>query len=399
MNIAGLSLLANMKGFFCLMNKKKALIIVSLSGFVRSFLQSEILLLQNKGYEVHCASNSNHPGNEGIIGFFHDKNIIFHQIDFQSSKTFCFSNIKSFFQLKKLSHQISFCLVHCHTPIAGALGRLAFKRQFFNDKTKVIYTTHGFPFCKGSSKKSWALFFEIEKYLSQYCGAIITINKEDFLAAQKMKCKKVYYMPGMGVDINSFLQKKVDIEQYRKLLGLNKDDFVILSIGELSQRKNHQVIIKALSLAKIPNSVFIICGTGMNKKSTSKFLIDLSKKLNVDLRLLGLRKDIAEIIKISDIGVLPSIREGLGLSGIEMIAGGLPLIGSDVQGIKDYVKDGQNGFLCKPNDAKSFAKKLVYLSDKNARFQIHKGCLNSVNNYDSNISYNCLLDIFEKEKI
>lgn len=88
----------------------------------------------------------------------------------------------------------------------------------------------------------------------------------------------------------------------------------------------------------------MICGNSLSEPETVNEIIELANKEHVDLRLMGLRNDIPQICKCADIGVLPSLREGLGLAGIEMIASGLPVVASNVHGIVDYVKEGVNGF-------------------------------------------------------
>lgn len=333
---------------------KKALIITALGGFIRSFLTSDIKILQDMGYEVHCAANINHEGADGLAEYFEEMNVVFHQIDFSSNRPISKETLMAYKQVVKLIKKTRFNLIHCHTPIAGAITRVAARKQQ-KKGTKVIYTTHGFYFHKHSSKKTWMVFRTIEDLMSRYSDAIITINHEDYSNAKKMHCSNVYYIPGVGVDTKRFSDVIVDRDEYRKKLGVKKEDFLILGVGELSHRKNHQIIIKALGEAKIPNSVFMICGNAMNSANTKDELEKLAKQENVDLRLMGLRKDIPEICKCADIGVMPSTREGLGLSGIEMLASGLPVVASDVHGIVDYIINNEDGYLCNPYDYREFS--------------------------------------------
>lgn len=88
----------------------------------------------------------------------------------------------------------------------------------------------------------------------------------------------------------------------------------------------------------------------MSNLGTYDFLKKYAVEKNVRVIFLGFRKDIPEINRCADIAVLPSLREGLGLAGIEALASGVPVVGSDVQGIKDYVVDGETGYLCAPTD-------------------------------------------------
>lgn len=374
--------------------KKKALICTAFARFIKSFLTHDIQLLQEKGYEVHCAANINHPGAECMNEYFKEMNVVFHQIDFSSNKPVSKESIVSMKQMKALVKKINFDVVHVHTPIAGAICRLACK-GIRKKGTKVIYTTHGFYFHKKSGKKSWLLYHTIEDWMSRYSDAIITINKEDYSNAQKMHCKKVYQIPGVGVNISKFRDAQVNRDEYRTKLGVKKDDLLVLAIGELSQRKNHRVIIEALSQCNLPNVVFMICGNAMTSANTADEIKSLAVEKGVDLRLMGLRDDIPQICKCADIGVMPSTREGLGLSGIEMIASGLPIVASDVHGILDYVQDGKNGFLADPYNSQEFAVAIKKLSDDNLRKEISANCSESVSSFDISHSYEAMRKIYD----
>lgn len=373
----------------------KALIVTALAGFIRSFLKNDIAILQSMGYEVHCAANINHAGADGLDKFFNDVNVVFHQINFSSSKPFSKETLKSYKELKKLINGIQFDVVHCHTPIAGALTRIACKSKR-KKGCKVLYTTHGYYFHKGSGWKSWLIFYNIEKIMSRYTDAVITINHEDFNIAKKMHCKNVYCIPGVGVNTERFINTTIDREEYREKIGVKKEDFLVLAVGELSNRKNHQIIIRALAECNIPNAVFMICGNAMTSENTKEKLESLVKELNVDLRLTGLRKDIAEICKCADIGVLPSTREGLGLAGIEMLASGLPVVASNVQGIVDYIEDGKNGYLCDPYDAHAFAEAIIKLLPLEARNKMTKTCIESSKKFDKKYSNTAMENIYNK---
>ncbi|EHV2901192.1 glycosyltransferase family 4 protein, partial [Enterococcus faecalis] len=92
-------------------------------------------------------------------------------------------------------------------------------------------------------------------------------------------------------------------------------------------------------------------------------LRNLSKKLGIEdrVKLLGHRDDIRELNAISNIAAFPSKREGLGIAALESLAAGLPLISSNVQGIKDYSIDGITGFTCHPEDIEKFAEHILRL--------------------------------------
>lgn len=374
---------------------KRVLITTALAGFIRSFLKNDIEILRSMGYEIHCAANKNHPGAEEIEDFFKKNNIIFHQIDFSSNKPISKATINSYNQLNKLRREYKFDIIHCHTPISGALTRIIFNKTRKNG-TKIIYTTHGFYFHKLSSKKTWLIYKNIESFMSRLCDMIITINKEDFENAKKMYCKDVRYMNGVGVETDKFINCNIQRSNYRKYIGVNKDDLMILSIGELSKRKNHKIIIKALGKLNRKDVVFVICGNAITEEATTDELKKLAEENDVKLLLLGLRKDIPEIIKCADIGVISSIREGLGLAGIEMLSGGIPLVASNVHGIKDYVENKKNGYLCNPYSEEEFAEAISKLFDYKIREKMKNSCINSAKRFDNSISYRQISEIYKE---
>ncbi len=130
----------------------------------------------------------------------------------------------------------------------------------------------------------------------------------------------------------------------------------MLSIGELSQNKNHKTIIRALATLKSPDIHYIIAGEGKEEKALRR----LAKKLGVADRvhLLGYRYDIPELCKLADLYIHPSYREGLPIAVIEAMASGLPVIGSDIRGNRELI-DSKGGTLCTPNDIQGFAKAIM----------------------------------------
>ena len=373
---------------------KKALIVTAFARFIKSFLTNDILTLQKMGYEVHCAANIHHAAADCMPEYFREMKVQFHQIEFSSNRPVSEETLKSYCQMRKLLSEIRYDVIHCHTPIAGAITRITSKKQR-RQGCKVIYTTHGFYFHKFSNWKTWAIYYTVENLMSYLSDAIITINREDYKNAQHMHSKRVYYIPGVGVDTNLFINTKIDRNAYREKIGVERDDFLILAVGELSRRKNHQIIIKALGEAKIPRAVFMICGNAMTNANTKDELELLAKEYSVDLRLMGLRDDIPEICKCADIGVMPSTREGLGLSGIEMLAAGLPVVASDVHGIIDYISDGENGYLCNPNDAHAFSEAIRRLYSETKRKNMKSACINTSKKFDKKISIEEMKKIYK----
>ena len=120
-------------------------------------------------------------------------------------------------------------------------------------------------------------------------------------------------------------------------------------------------MIEAISVVNNPKIKYVICGIG----DRLKFLEDLAKKLNIsdNVKFIGLRYDIPELLKVSDIFAHPSKREGLGIAPLEAMASGLPIVTSNIQGIKDYSVNGVTGFSLDPNDINGFSSAIRKLVD------------------------------------
>ena len=277
-------------------------------------------------------------------------------------------NIPAYFKLRKLIRSEQFDIVHCHTPVGGVLGRLASigarKRG-----TKVYYTAHGFHFYKGAPLKNWLLYYPVEKLCSYFTDVLITVNSEDYsFAKKKMKAQKIAYSPSVGIDLSRF-DIQVDKNEKRKEIGVPEDAFLLLSVGELNENKNHQVILKAMAKLQNQNIHYAIAGIGPKKEE----LLFLAKELGVEkqFHLLGYRKDIPELNHAADLFCFPSFREGLGLSAIEAMSCGLPIVTSAIRGINDYSIDGTTGYSCSPVDVDAFAESIEKLQkNHNLRMEI-----------------------------
>lgn len=344
------------------MKTKKVLIVTTISGFVQQFEMNNVKILQELGYEVHYAANYNTPVCTDNNFLLDGTNIIRHQVDFARSP-FKKQNIKAYKQLKLIMKNEKFEFIHCHTPMGGVIARLCAR---VTNIPFVIYTAHGFHFYKGAPIFNWLFFYPVEKFLAKWTNIIITINKEDFKRASKFKLKengRVEYVCGIGIDLNKFKSKMESRYEIRKQLNIEENDFVLVSVGELSKRKNHEVIINALVKVKkkIPNIKYIICGKGDLKNYLTQRVIDL--KLDDNVIFTGYKENVVDILNASDCFVFPSKQEGLPVSLMEAMAVGLPVICSYIRGNRDLIKYKKGGFFIKNDNIQDYASKILIIAN------------------------------------
>ena len=199
------------------------------------------------------------------------------------------------------------------------------------------------------------------------------IKKADYIQAISSYLKDFVFKRGAhvpievipnGVDLDLFDTSYKDSEKkaLRENLGI-KDDYVIVTTSRLVWKNGVDILIDAVAKLKEkrPNIKCLIIGDG---PEGDKLKVK-SKKLKVDGKVIFLgqipQRDLPLYLKISDIFVRPSRSEGLGSSFLEAMASGLPVIGTPVGGIVDFLRDEETGIFVKPEDPEDLAKKIFML--------------------------------------
>lgn len=316
----------------------RVLVLASVASMIDQFNMPNIMLLKKMGYEVDVACNfeeGNTCSDEKIRELkdsLKEIGVEFYQIDFSRKITNIRKNVRAFLQVNNILKKNSYVFIHCHSPIGGLVGRIAGKLN----RTKVIYTAHGFHFYKGAPLKNWLIYYPVEWICSWMTDTLLVINREDYqIAKKKFHAKETIYIPGVGIDIDKINSVQINREEKRKELRLKTDDIVLLSVGELNQNKNHEIVIRALKELNNSHIKYVICGQGLLKDYLNK----LAKELGVQdqLFLIGFRTDVIEIYKCADIFVFPSKREGLSVALMEAMVCGLPCVVSSIRGNVDLI--------------------------------------------------------------
>lgn len=328
---------------------KKALLVTHVSGFVPQFEMNNVHILQKMGYEVHYASNFNNVSYGSDNSRLKNTGIVCHQVDFSRSPFDIKAHQLACRQLNELLQNEQFLLLHCHTPVGAALSRIV-AAPYRKHGLKVFYTAHGFHFYQGAPWKYWVLFYPVERFLAGKTDVLITINEEDYERAKRFcrhKKTKVQYLPGVGVDIRYWSgadlrtgEREEIRRNIRKELGVTDQEQMLLSVGELIPRKNHEAVILNLAEEKKlgkKNFRYFICGQGDLKEHLQNLIhaVGLSKEVT----LLGYRKDIRNLLYAADLFVFPSKQEGLPMALLEAAATGIPLEASDIRGNREILKD------------------------------------------------------------
>ena len=335
---------------------KKVAFVASVGIHIKSFHLPYLEYFKNEGYKTYALTKDGckYPNCDESI-----------KIPFERSP-FSKSTFKAYKELKKVIDKENFDIIHCHTPVAAFLTRLAARKARKNG-TRVIYTAHGFHFSKEAPLLNWLIYFPIEWFASFFTDCIITLNKEDYNRAKKhLKAKSIYHVHGVGVDTDRFSDVVESKSEILKELNLPENTKILFSVGELNKNKNHQVILKAMAKINDDNLYYLIAGNGVQEKK----LCELSKELGIEkkVKLLGYRTDINRLLNAVDIFCFPSHREGLPVSVMEAMASGLPVIASNIRGNTDLIDSGEGGFLCSPKSPSQFRESVkILLEDESLK--------------------------------
>lgn len=271
-------------------------------------------------------------------------------------------NLKAYKQLKKIIKNGHYDLIHCHTPMGGILTRLAAADER-KSGTKIFYTAHGFHFYNGAPIANWLVYYPIEKIMSRLTDCLITINDEDFeLAKKRLGAKKTVKVNGVGY--NSDACFRIGTEEKTKLRakhGYSADEKILIYVAEMNLNKNQAMLLRALKiiLSEREDVRLLIVGADNFDGKYPRLAEELSVSKNVEF--LGHRDDACELVKLSDIAVASSLREGLPVNVMEAMACGLPVVLADNRGHRALCRDSVNGFLVEQNDYAAMAEKVLLL--------------------------------------
>ncbi|MBU0477434.1 glycosyltransferase [bacterium] len=250
-------------------------------------------------------------------------------------------------RLAALIRRMKIDIVHTHLYRANLAGRIAAKLAVV---PVIIANEHNID--------SWKKFPQrlSDRVLAGITNKIIAVSEavKDFyvkkIGISEDKIITIYN----GVDIPKF-QTYVNINKKREEFGIKSDDKVITTIGRLHQQKGHVCFLKAAQIIgkKNLNVKFLIVGDGPLKKQLRSMSEDLEISKNVIFA--GLREDIPQILAMSDISVLTSLREGFSITILESMAAGKPVVVTDVGGNSEVVKHGETGFIIPPQSPEDLA--------------------------------------------
>ncbi|MGE7937959.1 glycosyltransferase family 4 protein [Bacillus paramycoides] len=333
---------------------KKILFCATVDYHFKAFHLPYLKWFADQGWEVHVAANGNIH-----LPYVNQK----YNIPLQRSPL-RIQNFHAYKKLKSIIHQNRYNIIHCHTPMGGVIARLA-ARKARQQGTKVIYTAHGFHFCKGAPFINWLLYYPIERSLATNTDCLITINQEDYNLAvrHRFQAKNIKFVHGVGVDIERYIPvTESEKKKLRHKNGYKSKDFLMFYAAEFNKNKNQSLLIRLLAQLKneIPHAKLLLAGEGPLMKECKKIATQLGVSSMV--HFLGYRNDIAPLLQMCDLAVASSYREGLPVNIMEAMACGLPVVATDNRGHRELILNNENGWIISHSKIGEMSDKIKYLA-------------------------------------
>ncbi len=269
-------------------------------------------------------------------------------------------DLRIVFELSRLFRQERFDIIHTHSSKAGIVGRIAAKMARV---PSVVHTVHGWGFHERMTPSRRRFYVVLEKWMARWTDRLVSVSE---------RTTRIGLEHGIGEHSHySLIRSGIPVEQFRRdprkraairrSLGIADNEIVIGSVGRLSPQKNPTDFVRIASrLAnRYPKVRFIYVGGGPLRAEIEDSIS--AAGLMDRITLLGLRRDIADILSAFDIFILTSLWEGLPRVVPQALASGLPVIAYDISGIKEIIRPDINGELVRSGDTGAMEEILANL--------------------------------------
>lgn len=241
----------------------------------------------------------------------------------------------------------------------------AFFANIGRSNTQILYTEHSV-----AELERFSTFYEHISNIMFYRTKSIIAVSNDIAKAFKEKFpahkKRVVFIPN-GVDIKKFSDKRKFSSQCKNALGFEQNATLIGCVANFRHVKNHVCLVKAFKRVhqKYPTAKLILIGTGFgadeenSENDIKRTINDLA--LNQHVIFTGYRDDVPELLGNLDLFCLPSLSEGMPVALIEAMAARIPVVGSNVRGIREVISHKVNGMLFEVNDERALSEIIMIL--------------------------------------
>lgn len=275
-----------------------------------------------------------------------------------------FKDLMALIRIYKFIKAGDFDIVHTHLAKGGIIGRLAARLA---GAPVIIHSLHGSTFHSNLNMFTNRIYIFLEKLTGRSTDCFIPVGedlKDKYIKAGVGNPEK-YFVVNSGMDLDKFYGikdfSKEKNEELKSRFGLLADDIVVGMAASLEPRKGHKYALEAAKRLTRENSKskFIFVGDGYLRGELEKYVKE--NNLSGLVKFLGYVNEMEKFFAVCDVVILTSLWEGLPQVLVQAAAGGKPIVSFDVEGAKEVVEDGVNGFIVPVKDANALVEKIKYL--------------------------------------
>ncbi|MGY1722112.1 glycosyltransferase [Blastococcus sp. SYSU DS0533] len=266
--------------------------------------------------------------------------------------------LRQFLRIRAHIRRHRYDVVHTHTSVAGAMGRLA----AWSAGTPVrVHMLHAYAGHAGVPQPKRSLFRAVERAL----GLITTHHVAGSRFIRDVGVRTRVLRPGAVTVIHYSSRMAVgdasaaDRARLREELGLPQDALLVALVGRIEDQKGVDLLVRAVPalVAQVPRAHVVVVGDGTRRAECEALAAELGVADSV--HFTGWRHDLADVVRAIDVLALPSRWEAFGIVNLEAMAAARPVVGFAVEGIPEVVVHGETGLLSPAGDVAALARDLV----------------------------------------
>jgi len=252
-------------------------------------------------------------------------------------------------------------VLHTHSSKAGVVGRAA---AALAGVRAVVHTAHGWSFNDTQAPGRRRIYVWLERLLSAWTDRIVTVSERDRRRGLELGIGRPesYALIRSGIDIAAYERPVTEPERVRQRLGIEPGQVLVGTLACLKPQKAPLDFVRAAGLAHARDARlrFVVAGDGAEREAVAALVARLG--LGDVVRLLGWRRDVADLLHAMDVFALTSRFEGLPRAVLQALAAGTPVVATAVDGIPEVIQHRQTGMLVPPASPRAMAEALVELA-------------------------------------